>query len=558
MLKISKIPKDIQRFNQKILGMNQVMVRPRLTHFKRSDNQMQQIYCKYQQIESTKQFDVVEIVNFRKQVQGHKIVINQDVDSNNVDTDDDGGSNQECGKNSSSNSIAIANQSNHEQINQIITCSQLPTKYSQINTHQPSQVQYSQWDNRHPFHIDSSSPINNSKYMPIKALNVFSRDWIIQAKISRKSEKRFTKNGGIVFKIEIIDCFGTIIECTFFNEAAKYYEQQLIEDKVYLFSNGQVKQSNKKFSTIKNDFCLIFELTAKIVESNDDGGIIDNSIEYNSDTIKSIESTDRNRAIDVCGVVIDVSDPEQVKLKNGNQKQRKYITIVDETMHSITITLWGEMSEKHAKLRFGDIIIAKRTKFSEFGGISLNAADDHSVILTNHIDDRTSALRKWFNEFSREPKCMEKVKSLTQKLGKQEEYKEMIQERMQQLEKKKDPPYNLVCEINDKLLEDSERFRRSNQDHIFYFNGYVLSITTDKVIYPACQVEQCKKKVTEELDGTFRCDNCKRNFQQYSPTYMVCARITDFTQSIFVNFTREHGNDLMGKILKSLFILRQE
>jgi len=45
--------------------------------------------------------------------------------------------------------------------------------------------------------------------MPIKALNTFSRDWKIQARIASKSEKRPTKNGGALMKIELVDMYGT-------------------------------------------------------------------------------------------------------------------------------------------------------------------------------------------------------------------------------------------------------------------------------------------------------------------------------------------------------------
>ena len=32
----------------------------------------------------------------------------------------------------------------------------------------------------------------------------------------------------------------------------------------------------------------------------------------------------------------------------------------------------------------------------------------------------------------------------------------------------------------------------------------------------------------------------------YQPTYMITAKISDFTESIYVNFAREHGAALMG------------
>lgn len=56
--------------------------------------------------------------------------------------------------------------------------------------------------------------------------------------------------------------YGTQIEGTFFNEAADQFEPKIHENMVYLFSNGVVKMANKRFTSIKNDFCIVFEKNA--------------------------------------------------------------------------------------------------------------------------------------------------------------------------------------------------------------------------------------------------------------------------------------------------------
>jgi len=68
----------------------------------------------------------------------------------------------------------------------------------------------------------------------------------------------------------------------------------------------------------------------------------------------------------------------------------------------------------------------------------------------------------------------------------------------------------------------------------------------DRLYYPACMNENCRRKVTEDQNG-YRCENCGKTHQSYTPTYMIMARISDFTDSIYVYFTRENGTSLMGK-----------
>jgi hypothetical protein len=45
--------------------------------------------------------------------------------------------------------------------------------------------------------------------MPIKALNTFSRDWMIKARVANKGEKKTTQKGGQLLKIELVDKYGT-------------------------------------------------------------------------------------------------------------------------------------------------------------------------------------------------------------------------------------------------------------------------------------------------------------------------------------------------------------
>lgn len=72
-------------------------------------------------------------------------------------------------------------------------------------------------------------------------------------------------------KIELIDKFGTQIEATFFNEAADFWFNKIDQGKVYDFMNGSVRIANKKFTTVKNDLCLIFEKNSEIIQVEDDG-----------------------------------------------------------------------------------------------------------------------------------------------------------------------------------------------------------------------------------------------------------------------------------------------
>ncbi len=84
--------------------------------------------------------------------------------------------------------------------------------------------------------------------------------------------------------------------------------------------------------------------------------------------------------------------------------------------------------------------------------------------------------------------------------------------------------------------------------HTFVINGFLCQIKNDyeKLVYFACPNESCKRKVIQENFNVFRCEACDKSFPNYVPTFMITAKIADFTDGICINFAREHGTAIMG------------
>jgi len=61
--------------------------------------------------------------------------------------------------------------------------------------------------------------------MPIKALNTYSKDWTIQARVINKSEKKINQKVGSLLKITLADALGGQIEATFFKDAADKFDK---------------------------------------------------------------------------------------------------------------------------------------------------------------------------------------------------------------------------------------------------------------------------------------------------------------------------------------------
>ena len=214
----------------------------------------------------------------------------------------------------------------------------------------------------------------------MKALAVGFTDWRIKARIIKKYERKsYQREGrrGQLLSIDLIDGYGTQIQATFFNDSVDKFFNLLKENHVYLLSNGEVKHANKKFSSIKNDFSLIFNMSAEIIEVQDDESI--QSQAFNFLTIEEIGQVQnpRSKTIDFIGIAHQCGQAREKQLKNGSTKEQRTVHLADESGMTISLCIWGEYA---AKFDLGHdehpVVAIKRATLSDFGGRSLNSNED--------------------------------------------------------------------------------------------------------------------------------------------------------------------------------------
>ena len=86
--------------------------------------------------------------------------------------------------------------------------------------------------------------------MTLSMLTMMTEDWQVKARIIKKTEKKNWKNArseGTLFGIDIVDCDGTEMNCSFFNNSCEKWYDILEEGKTYVFSGGNVKMNNSKY-----------------------------------------------------------------------------------------------------------------------------------------------------------------------------------------------------------------------------------------------------------------------------------------------------------------------
>lgn len=169
--------------------------------------------------------------------------------------------------------------------------------------------------------------------------------WTIKARVTSKTQIRSWSNArgqGTLFSIDLLDAQGGEIRATFFKEACDKFFSILEEGKVYTFSGGTLKiVQNRQYSSIKNQYELTFNPNAVIVAVNDANEIKQQN--FNFVKINTLSNVEVGATVDIIGVVRGASEMSEIvsQKQGGKTLQKRELTIVDDSMSEVRVTLWG-------------------------------------------------------------------------------------------------------------------------------------------------------------------------------------------------------------------------
>ena len=235
--------------------------------------------------------------------------------------------------------------------------------------------------------------------VPISELSIYTKHWTIKARVSAKTEIKTFRNArgeGQLFSADLMDAAGDDLRVSFFGAAVDKFYDLLQIGKVFTFSGGAVKQANPKFNP-RALYEVTFDEHAEISESPDDTMIP--AVKFNAvSRVSSLQQSQVGEMVDVSGVVLAAADLSKVVIKStGQEKSRRSLTIVDDTFHSIDVTIWGDKAEalNTDDLAQHPVVFFKSCKVGDFGGRSL-ALVGSSQMEFNPDHARAFELKAWW------------------------------------------------------------------------------------------------------------------------------------------------------------------
>eukprot|EP00667_Euglena_gracilis_P012717 EG_transcript_13077 len=327
----------------------------------------------------------------------------------------------------------------------------------------------------------------------------------------------------------LVDDQKDAIRATIFQDGVDKYYDLIENEKVYIFSKGSVKNANKKFTTLANDYELSFDQNAEILPAPDDNSIVRQK--YTIVPIANLAHKEKNSNVDLCAVVTEVGEPTTIVTKAGESLRKRVITIADQSEAQVELTLWQESAENF-RCSPGDVVALKNVRISDWSGISLSLSAQGSLVPHPDIDQARS-LHQWL---AGRGGSLDGIQSLTTKgfgggagTGADER-----------------KPISTIRDENLGVRED-------NKPDYLNIRATLIHIKQENMWYPACPEPKCNRKVTPVADqpGLYRCDKCEKNTDA-TFRYIVSMTANDHTGSLWLTAFQESAEALLGMDAKKL------
>jgi replication factor A1 len=375
--------------------------------------------------------------------------------------------------------------------------------------------------------LPSRAPPSSSSHAniyPIEGLSPYAHKWTIKARVVSKSDiKTWNKQSGEgkLFSVNLLDESGEI-KATGFNDQCDMFYDILQEGSVYYISAPcRVQLAKKQFSNLPNDYELSFEKDTQIEKAEDQDNVP--QIRYNFTTIGALQEVEKESTVDVIGVLKEVQDVTQIVSKTTQKPfDKRELTMVDDSGFSVRLTIWGKTAVAF-DVNPESIVAFKGCKVGDFGGRNLSLLSSGSMTVDPDIAE-AHKLKGWYDSTGRMDQFSthQNMTGAGTAGGRQDVTK-------------------IVAQVRDENLGMND-----NPDY-FALKGTLAFIKHEGTIaYPACSTEGCNKKVTDNNDGTWRCEKCDVNHPSPNYRLILSLNVNDHTGQLWLSCFDDIGRMIMG------------
>jgi len=375
--------------------------------------------------------------------------------------------------------------------------------------------------------------IDVSNIHPINSLSPYQNKWTIRARVVNKAPVRTWNNQrgeGKLFSMDLLDETGEIRATAFNSECDKFFD--MIEvNKVYFITRGSIKTANKKFSNLNNDYELTLSGETQIFPCHDFDDSQMPALKFNFVPLSQVKDVDVDGIVDVIGVCQTAGELTMLMSKTTRKELKKRdVTLVDQSLSSVTITLWDTQAEDFDG-SLQPVIAIKGSRIREFMGSKSLSLLGSTVMQINPDIEEAHRLRGWYDSL---PSNAE-FTSISARSD---------------------------AGANNQLLtiKGAQLAQLGSGDKADYYSMYshLIFVKSESALYKACPKPDCQKKVIDRNDGTYRCEKCNDETENFKYRLMLSAQLSDSTGNQWVTMFQEAAESLLGTTSAELGRLMEE
>ncbi|CAF1733520.1 unnamed protein product [Brassica napus] len=398
----------------------------------------------------------------------------------------------------------------------------------------------SMYANRSPVARNQATPM----IIPIAALNPYQGRWTIKARVTSKGELKHynkTHGDGKLFSFDLLDADGWEIRVTCFNEMVDKFFDVIVVGNVYLISKGTLKPAQKEYNHLPNDYELRLENGSTVEQCyEDDAAIPRNRFRFRY--ISDVENMESNSIVDLIGIVLSICPTGLIMRKSGTEVQKKALQLMDISGRSVEVTMWGNFCNAEGQILQSlcdsgafPVLAVKAGRISEFNGKQVSTIGSSQLYVEPDFPEARE-VREWYEREGRNAPCIS-ISRVYTGAGRQDVRK-------------------VITQIKEENLGTSEK-----PDWITV-TATISFMKVDNFCYTACPImngdRPCSKKVTNNGDGTWRCERCDKCVDECDYRYILQLQLQDHTGVTWATAFQEAGEEIMGMPAKDLYYLKYE
>lgn len=356
---------------------------------------------------------------------------------------------------------------------------------------------------------------------PINSLSPYQNKWTIRARVINKAPIRTWNNArgnGKLFSMDLLDESGEIRATAFNNECEKFFD--LIElNKVYFITRGTIKTANKKFSNLNNDYELTLTGESQVFPCYDFDESQMPALKFNFTQLNKVKDADVDNILDVIGVCQSAGDIVNLVSKTTQKELKKRdVTLVDQSMSSVVFTLWDTQAEEFDG-SLQPVVAIKGCRIREFMGSKTLSLFGSTVMQINPDIEEAHRLRGWFDSL---PSNME-FSSISSRS-------------------------EIGANTQFYTIKEAQLAQLGSGDKADYYSmyAYLIFVKSESALYKACPKPECQKKVIDRNDGTYRCEKCNDETENFKYRLLLNIQLSDSTGNQWATLFQEPGEALLG------------